>query len=97
MGDAPSGWLPADQSSAAGVAVAAAADWERPADSAATDLCEASTSYSGTRTSYGRGGASDTGIALAAAEAYNADREDMQNAMEKFLPEGDKKRLLGVS
>jgi hypothetical protein len=79
------------------VAVAAAADWERPADSAATDLCEASTSYSGTRTSYGRGGASDTGIALAAAEAYNADREDMQNAMEKFLPEGDKKRLLGVS
>ena len=93
---APPSRLPTNQSSAAGIAVAAAVEWERPADSAAADLCEASTSYGGRRTSHGRGRASDTGITLAAAEEYNADREDMQNAMEKFLPEADKKRILGA-
>jgi len=96
--------LPAEQSTAAGVAAAAATEWERPADSAATDLCQASTSYGSdgttrhSRPSHGRRAATDTGIMLAAAEeeANDADREDMQNAMLKFLPEGDKKRILGA-
>jgi len=86
------------------VAAAASTEWERPADSAATDLCQASTSYGGdssrhSRPSHGRRAATDTGIMLAAAgdEENDADREDMQNAMLKFLPEGDKKRILGVA
>ena len=94
--------LPADQSTAAGVAAAASTDWERPIDSAATDLCQASTSYSvdcgrsSSRSTQWRHRATDTGIALAEAGDYDADREDMQNAMAKYLPESDKKRVLGV-
>ena len=73
--------LPADHSTAAGVAAAASTDWERPVDTAAADLCEASTSYSvnsgtNTRPAHGRHRAMDTGIALAAAtEDFDAETD----------------------
>ena len=85
------------------VAAPAAYDWERPAASGTEPQPEASTSASGSyreadvspRT---RWGARDTGIQLAAAETeeYSPDREDMRYAMQKYLPEGEKRRLLGA-
>lgn len=44
----------------------------------------------------GRGGARDTGIQLAVADEYNPDKHDVRNAMQKYLPEGVKRRVLGA-
>ena len=72
---------------------------ERPSTSAWESQPEASTS--GSYWDAGDGARSwaparDTGIQLAAAEEYNPDADDVRNAMQKYLPEGEKRRVLGA-
>ena len=76
----------------------ASPEFERPASSACESQPEASTSGSRWEADAGARSwapARDTGIQLAAAEEYNPDQDDVRNAMQKYLPEGEKRRVLG--